>query len=339
MSKVLEITKEGITRTLTQSCCKSFYTIDCPICKVSDNIKIREANNKGLFTVKPSNINRDTPCGCSSRLERIGSKLGIDFYLDYQINERITLQERNYSKPSHRFYTCSICSKDRELFPERFSYSASRLRKGMSNCGCSSSYKWSQRQYEILCERKAREKGYNFKGFVNRWDGHKTKCILSCKVHGEWDTCSIDNLLRGRNCPHCAQEKRNSQMGNRNGYYHHRRYEKDYLYLIRISDYYKLGRAFDFYDRLRSIKSDCKSSDIEPLRLFTAIHEDIWLFEQEILKHLRSNKIYSPVKWSSECFTKEGLTITNSILDNFCSTSDIEAVSWCEKVNKWLEGI
>lgn len=339
MCKVLEITKGGVTRKLTQSCCKSFYTIDCPVCKVSDNSKIREANNQGLFTVKPSNIYRDTPCGCSSRLERIGVKLGIDFYADWKVNDNITLQERNLDKPSHRFYKCSICSEDYELFPDRFSYDSSRLRKGISNCGCSSSYKWSKRQYEILCRRKAQNKGYSFKGFVNTWEGYKTKCVLSCKLHGTWDTCSIDNLLRGRSCPSCAQEKRNSQMGNRNGYYHHRRYEEDYLYFIKISDYYKIGRAFSFYDRLRSIKSDCKSSNIKPLKLFSATHEDIWRIEQEILKQLRGNKFYSPVKWSSECFTEDGLEVVKSLLDNFCSLSEIEPVNWCEKVDKWLEGI
>lgn len=102
--------------------------------------------------------------------------------------------------------TCSICSKDEELWPEgSIKMSKSCLIRGRSGCGCSDRVVWTTEQYEIKIKRICKEKGYVFHGFYGKWRNNKTKLILECLNDGnKWKTTSIIKLITGKGCKSCA---------------------------------------------------------------------------------------------------------------------------------------
>lgn len=110
-------------------------------------------------------------------------------------------------KGYNKFYIlkCRICCMDSELFGEGYFKSIkSGLTDGQIPCGCGRT-KWSQEQYIVLCSRKAREVGHTFLGFAGEWKGYATKIKMSCEVHGEWSTGSINALLNAdQGCPMCG---------------------------------------------------------------------------------------------------------------------------------------
>lgn len=219
------------------------YRIHCPDCIESTNKKIREYAINYKFLVGISNLNnRDTfPCGCSSRLESLSGKYSEDFLYNHEFSYRdsnITIKE-SFTKDNtlYRYFECSICSEDKGLYPERFYVPSHKIMKELPNCGCSGQYRYREEQRLLQCKRLAETKKLQFEGFKGEYKNKHTKCILSCKEHGTWDSFSIDNFLRGRGCPECAQLKRNSIQGNRNGFYKERVCEKDYLYVVKFEDY------------------------------------------------------------------------------------------------------
>lgn len=309
-------------------------TIYCPECEKSLNHKIKLAHDSGLFKVGASNLHRDLPCGCSPRIERIGTKLGIDLFIGESFtlnnNSVITYGEkfRSASGETRRYYTCSVCSLDTELFPNRLHDSSERLHKHKTNCGCNSSPKWTEEQNKVRCKRECNSKGYKFSGFAEDYRGKRTKCIIVCPLHGEYRTCSIDNLLRGRSCPYCAQLLRNVKLGDHNGYYPERVGEKDYLYVLDILVSTKVGRSFDIKDRLRGIKSDAGMlHKPEVLQSYTATHQVIYDTEQAIHKELRERGFQYRCEWTTECFTKDCWYILQEILEDYVSSGVLKRVS------------
>ena len=86
---------------------------------------------------------------------------------------------------------CSICSKDKELFPDNLLITKSHLIGGSCPCGCPKIPKWDERQYKVIIKRVCDERGYIFKGFAESFRGGKTKLKLYNPTTGnEW--CSTD---------------------------------------------------------------------------------------------------------------------------------------------------
>ena len=109
---------------------------------------------------------------------------------------------------THKYYIlkCIKCSHDNELFGGGYfrSPKSSLVNLGSVPCGCSKSPRFSEKQYEVLCSRKAEEIDYKFLGFVGEWKTHKTKIKMLCEKHGEWVSSSINGLIsKGRGCPSC----------------------------------------------------------------------------------------------------------------------------------------
>lgn len=95
--------------------------------------------------------------------------------------------------------TCSICSEDKELFPEGFfKVSRYRLIKGSIPCGCTR-IKWSESQYKVRVERRCHETGYISEGFVGDFKGHTTKLKLFNPATGNsWDTTSLHQYINAK---------------------------------------------------------------------------------------------------------------------------------------------
>ena len=88
----------------------------------------------------------------------------------------------------------------------------------------------------------------------------------------------------------CWKDRR-KELGNGNGYYPERKDERDYLYVLNFNDkFIKVGRSFDVNERIRNLRKPSESGikKIYKLRIFTATHQDIYVYEQELHTELRS---------------------------------------------------
>lgn len=106
---------------------------------------------------------------------------------------------------------CQICKLDSELFGDaKYKATSDYLKANKLPCGCSSAPKWSKEQWEVLIKRKASSKDITFNGFVcNDKIGQNSKLNLECNVCGNvWDSCSINNFIKDRGCPCCANRTR-----------------------------------------------------------------------------------------------------------------------------------
>lgn len=103
---------------------------------------------------------------------------------------------------------CSVCSKDPELFGDgTFSTTKSDLNRGCAPCGCSLIPKWTENQNKVRVQREATTRGFEFMGWVEPYKGIHTKLLLSCPIHGEWNSTHISSFLAGRCCPACRADR------------------------------------------------------------------------------------------------------------------------------------
>ena len=98
---------------------------------------------------------------------------------------------------------CSICSSDKELFPEGFRIAKSHLLEGKVPCSCSSFPKLTEHQYTVLVKRKCEGLGYTFRGWNGGFKGVYTKIKLyNSATNNSWGTTNINNFINnGRKDP------------------------------------------------------------------------------------------------------------------------------------------
>ena len=107
-------------------------------------------------------------------------------------------------------YTCSVCSEDKELFPEYFTSRSFEIKKGIAGCGCGRC-KWSEKQYKVKLQRKLKS-DLEFIKFFD-WKGNNTFCEVYCKVCDlTWDTSRLSSLLLGSGCTSCANENNRQNL-------------------------------------------------------------------------------------------------------------------------------
>lgn len=94
---------------------------------------------------------------------------------------------------------CSVCSKDKELFPTgSIVTSGDSIRNKRCVCGCNPKYKFKKFQYLIEINRRCKDLGYVFKGFNGEYNGCNTKLLLyNPKTGNLWDKTSIQTFLSG----------------------------------------------------------------------------------------------------------------------------------------------
>lgn len=182
-----------------------FYILKCIKCSNDP-----ELFAEGLFrSLKNGLVRGQVPCGCSR-----GARYSDDQW-NTVISRMLTLRNSNYTLISHQAhknkaryirFLCRVCKEDNELFGDgSFKVSASELESGAVACGCSTRYNWSKEQYFILCSRKAVDNGYKFIQFEAPWLKTSTKVSMVCKLHGQWSSGSINNLLnKSYGCPTCG---------------------------------------------------------------------------------------------------------------------------------------
>lgn len=291
--------------------------------------------------------------------------------------------------------TCSICSEDKELFPQPFNIKAPSDLKTRCPCACAKVYRWSEYQRAIQIERECEKRGYVFKGFKDTFRGNKTYIKLYNPSTGNlWDGCNIANFLNNKRgdpvegrktlvesralsvedrikqveeilkregipqkieirlecerrsfskfiwvckrghetistfnnfinhntrCKECHHIT-NIFTGFVEGIYETKRYEDDYIYILRIKNseesFYKIGRSFCPERRAIDIRSSLpKSYMVDILYLEKHKHEDCVKREKELLGSTLDKYYLPQTKFAGhtearELFNIEDVTMT-----------------------------
>ena len=180
------------------------YISRCAVCS-----KDREVWAGGYFSrIKAKYLIGNMPCGCSKIPKYSENQWAV---LGNRASEVMGYTFLGITSASHHKRVevkCPKCAEDSELFGEGvFSVLYHELLKGSRPCGCSKLKKWTGEEQLIRCRRKAEKLGYKFLGFVEGYKNAHSKIRLSCKIHGEWSACSVNNLIKERGCPECGKLK------------------------------------------------------------------------------------------------------------------------------------
>ncbi len=179
------------------------YKFACPYCMYHevDNQVVTLATNFN-FMISRGSLNTgnflNPPCACNKDKNKILKKYGVDLNVGakyFTKDSTITLGKSTgiSNLKKYKVY-CSKCSMDTELFPILEATKAN-MDKGSFPCECGGSPKWTEPQYLVRISRLSKAKGLNFKGFSGKYKGNKTKLLLNCTTHGDWNTTSIDHFL------------------------------------------------------------------------------------------------------------------------------------------------
>ena len=181
------------------------------------------------------------------------------------------------------------------------------------------------------CIDICREMDYDVVGFVGGYrTAHKTRFEYICKIHGKQNVCYNDFVNHEARCSGCWKD-RQKELGNLYGYYPERKDEQDFLYVLNFNNkFIKVGRSFDVNERIRNLRKPSESGikKIHKLRIFTATHQEIYDYEQELHTELRSRNFQHYVDWSTECFENDSLFILNKLLDSRLVTGNFEEISY-----------
>ncbi len=142
--------------------------------------------------------------------------------------------------------TCSICSEDKELFPELFESQKGSLVNGQVPCGCSKRTKWRPFQATIITRRLCVDAGYEFIGFPEGYKNKNSKFEYICPTHGKQKVSYASFVNTGNRCPSCANYGYDQ---SKPGYFYLFKYEKKDQDLIPV---YKFGIT----NRLTKIRSN-----------------------------------------------------------------------------------
>src|SRR5574343_31335 len=170
------------------------------------------------------------------------------------------------------------------------------------------------------CIDICKESDYEALGFPGGYKNAKSRFEYVCKIHGKQEVIYNNFVYQGSRCIGCWKDRKRD-FGNGNGYYPERKDETDYLYVLNFNDrFIKVGRSFDVDERINSLKKPSESGikNITKLRIFTATHQEIYDFEQELHSELRERNFQHYVGWSNECFENNSLFILNRMLDSCC---------------------
>ena len=208
---------------------------------------------------------------------------------------------------------------------------------GCPKCGIESrKQKRKTPEQEALqkCIDICKEMDYDVVGFPDGYKNSKSRFEYICKIHGKQNVCYNSFVHIGSRCPCCAKDeniRRLREDGNGNGYYPERKDEQDFLYILNFDNkFIKVGRSFDVDERIKGLRTVSKipKNKIHKLRIFTATHQEIYDFEQELHSELRERNFQYYVDWSTECFENDCQFILNKLLSSNSVAGNLEEISY-----------
>lgn len=198
------------------------------------------------------------------------------------------------------------------------------INKGTGCPRCYGNAKPTEQEALQKCIVICKEMGYNVIGFPYGYKNAYSRFQYNCEMHGK-QRVNYNNFVHGgKRCRGCWKD-RQKDTGNGNGYYPERKDETDFLYVLNFNDkFIKVGRSFDVDGRIKNLKKPSESGikKIYKLRIFTATHQEIYDYEQELHNELRERNFQHYVDWSTECFENDCQFILNKLLDN-CGLEEV----------------
>lgn len=266
-------------------------------------------------------INGHKPCGCSKKPEWKGWQFLI---LALRAGEKKGFVVHGFAEEFHGQHTKLNleCIKDGHKWTASIN-SVINTGRGCPKCVGTLKLTYSEALYR--CEYICKEMDYESIGFQNGYNNVKSIFEYICPKHGKQKVTYSHFVNNGSRCPFCFKEKQ-KEYGNLYGYYPERKDETDFLYILDFDGkFIKVGRSFDVNQRVKDLRTLSKTpiKRIHKLRIFTATHQEIYDYEQELHKELRERNFQYPVSWSTECFENDSLYILNKLLDN-CEFQEVD---------------
>lgn len=110
---------------------------------------------------------------------------------------RLECIDKSKGKPYMLYFSCNVCSKDKELWPEKsIKLKEYYLNNGTVPCGCSKRPSWTKSQYEIKLIRTLKGTGVEFIDWVDDYKNNKSKVLLK-GLHGVI-SIGISDILSGK---------------------------------------------------------------------------------------------------------------------------------------------
>lgn len=302
----------------------ALYKVTCTKCS-----KDPELFPNGYFvSTKQYLVNGVKPCGCSKSPKWVDWQYLI---LARRIGEKKGFVVHGFSEPFKNSKTKLNleCLKD----GHKWTASINEIINGGSGCPkCRDVLLSNQRKIPEAtalqkCIDICKEMNYDAIGFPDGYKNNRSLFEYICKIHGKQNVKYHNFVNKSQKCGGCAKDeniRRLREDGNGNGYYPERKDEQDYLYILNFNDkFIKVGRSFIVDKRIDSLKSLSKIKNIYKLRIFTATHQEIYDYEQELHSELRKRNFQHYVDWSTECFENESLFILNKLLDS-CDLEEVK---------------
>lgn len=115
---------------------------------------------------------------------------------------------RTSSENTYVWASCSICSKDHEMWPEgSICARLTSFKNGRTSCGCSRAPFFTLEQHAIRIKRLLSGTNYKLVGVSDSGESKKRTARFSCPDHGEWE-CTIDTIMRMKvGCKKCYHSR------------------------------------------------------------------------------------------------------------------------------------
>lgn len=140
-------------------------------------------------------------------LDNLEPARGVDVDIISSIPQLELLGRVPSQRPIKYVVKCNLCKDDPELFGDgTFLVDKRSLVKGYMPCGCAKSVRWTEKQYEILVKRTAEKMGYSFVSLLKPFRGQKTKALLSCSKHGQFDKICSNFIFHNTSCRGCVND-------------------------------------------------------------------------------------------------------------------------------------
>ena len=298
---------------------RKLFKVICTECS-----KDKELFPDGYFiSIKWNLLKGQMPCGCSNKPKWEDWQFLI---LARRAGEKKGFSVHGFSEEFKNSYTKLNleCAKD----GYKWSASINDIINGCRGCPrCGIEQKKTPSHLALQkCIDICKEMDYDVIGFVEGYKNQRSRFEYICKIHGKQNVSYNSFVNRGTRCGGCAKD-----LGNGNGYYPERKDEVDYLYILNFNDkFIKVGRSFDVDERIKGLKKPSESGikKIYKLRIFTATHQEIYDYEQELHSELRERNFQHYVSWSTECFENDCQFILNKLLDSNLVAGNFEEISY-----------
>lgn len=176
-----------------------------------------------------------------------------------------------------------------------------------SRCGkCANNVAHDEEYANFVCEEACYKEGHSPLGFDVGYKNNRSKFYFVCDKHGKQRT-DFNTIVVKR--ARCVCKECNKLKSKTWGFYKGKENEEDYLYVMQMDGYIKVGRSFNIENRMKGLESVSGCSTIKLLMSFIGKHIDVFNLEHSILLKLKSLNLQHVVDWTEDTFKIDTLDL------------------------------